>query len=119
MQYSGMVLQHLTEKLGEIGIKDIYCVLFLSVVTCSVPTVSNGSPDKSGTVVYLEKVTYTCQAGYNVSNGNAERTCQSDGALSGTTPTCSSRSYKKKKTHQLKTKVWSANPCLGVVFVRL
>ncbi|XP_052810112.1 deleted in malignant brain tumors 1 protein-like isoform X2 [Mya arenaria] len=57
-------------------------------VTCSVPDVEDASKDSGATIVYNTTVTYTCAESYIVTNGSLVRTCQADGQLDGTSPTC-------------------------------
>ncbi|XP_052810117.1 adhesion G protein-coupled receptor B1-like isoform X2 [Mya arenaria] len=57
-------------------------------VTCFVPDVYNASKDTGATIVYNETVTYACAGGNNHSDGDLVRTCQADGQLNGTSPTC-------------------------------
>ena len=65
-------------------------MLYFSVNTCTVPTVSNATPVPTSTVDYNSMVTYTCQDGYSHTAGDLTRTCKSDGSLTGTTPECTS-----------------------------
>ncbi|XP_060554824.1 uncharacterized protein LOC132715776 [Ruditapes philippinarum] len=61
-----------------------------SIVNCSnieVVTLGTKSPT-SATVTYGTSVTYTCDFGYEISSGDASRTCQASGSLSGTLPVC-------------------------------
>ncbi|XP_052791732.1 sushi, von Willebrand factor type A, EGF and pentraxin domain-containing protein 1-like, partial [Mya arenaria] len=57
-------------------------------VTCSVPDVQDTSKDSGTTVVYNTTVTYTCADSYIVTHGSLVRTCQADGQLDGSSPTC-------------------------------
>ena len=56
----------------------------------NIPGVRNGNktPDKTS-VVCGEKVTYTCNEGFNLV-GDRELECQVDGLLSGQVPRCNS-----------------------------
>ena len=42
----------------------------------------------SSVVNFSTVVTYVCDLGYEISSGDASRTCQANGSLSGTLPAC-------------------------------
>ncbi|XP_052810124.1 deleted in malignant brain tumors 1 protein-like isoform X2 [Mya arenaria] len=58
-------------------------------VTCSVSDVEDASKDSGETIIYNTTVLYTCAEGHIHTNGSIVRTCQTDGQLDGTSPTCS------------------------------
>ena len=67
-------------------------LLYYSVNTCTVPTVTNAIPVPPSTVDYNSYVTYTCQDGYTHAAGNLTRTCKADCSLTGSSPVCTSKS---------------------------
>ena len=66
-------------------------LLYISVNTCTVPTVSYATPAPPSIVDYNSDVTYTCQDGYSHTAGDLTRTCKADGSLTGTTPFCTGK----------------------------
>ena len=72
-----------------------FSLVIFSVVTCDPPdTVGNGTFTPFLSIFnYSSIVTYTCDHGYYISNGNSSRYCTESGTWSGTKPTCSSK-YK-------------------------
>ena len=66
------------------------CIQF-SVITCTVPTVSDASPPPSSSIDYSTDVAYTCQIGYKHTDGDLTRTCQADGTLTGVSHVCTSK----------------------------
>ena len=62
--------------------------LYISVNTCTVPTVTNATPVPASSVDYNSNVTYTCADGYSHTAGDLTRSCNADGSLTGTTPVC-------------------------------
>ena len=70
------------------------CVLYLSGVLCTTDNFPNSSKNPNqASIIYPYTVTYTCAAGYKLSDGSSfvTRSCQIDGSLSGTTPACSGK----------------------------
>ena len=65
--------------------------LYISVNTCTVPTVTNATPVPASTVDYNSNVTYTCADGYSHVAGDLTRSCNADGSITGTTPVCTSK----------------------------
>ncbi len=69
-----------------------------SVVDCdSPPTIGNGSPGSPTRTTYQGTVTYTCDTGYEVSNGVTMATCMAN-KMWGPLPTCS-RMYQIPLLH--------------------
>ena len=74
----------------------LYPCLFVYVcvvVTCPVlqnPT--NGNVQHPSGVEYLSTAQYTCNFGFTESSGDGERTCQANGAWSGTELICLGKS---------------------------
>ena len=64
---------------------------YISVITCTLPTVSYASPSVVSPIEYNTAVTYACQPGYNHTDGDLTRTCQANGSLTGSTPVCTSK----------------------------
>ncbi|XP_052761826.1 deleted in malignant brain tumors 1 protein-like [Mya arenaria] len=60
----------------------------VACIACSVPDVTDASKDTGAAIVYHTTVTYTCAGGHSHTQGNLVRTCQADGQLDGTFPTC-------------------------------
>ena len=71
--------------------------LYFSVTACTVPAVANAAPTPSSPINYNTHVTYTCQTGYNHTDGDLTRTCQADGSLTGSLPVCMSKSQQSKE----------------------
>ena len=65
--------------------------LYISVNTCTVPTVTNATPVPASSVDYNSNVSYTCADGYSHTAGDLTRSCSADGSLTGTTPVCTSK----------------------------
>ena len=65
--------------------------LYISVYTCTVPTVANAIPVPASSVDYNSNVTYTCADGKFHVAGDLTRSCNADGSLTGTTPVCTSK----------------------------
>ncbi len=67
-----------------------YNIILLSAVDCGSPsTIVNGSPGTPTSTTYLRTVTYTCDTGYEVSNGvaTATATCMAN-RMWEPAPTC-------------------------------
>ncbi|XP_052809341.1 scavenger receptor class A member 5-like [Mya arenaria] len=60
----------------------------VTCITCYVPDVDDASKDSGATIAYNATVMYTCAVGHINTDGNLVRTCQTDGQLDGTLPTC-------------------------------
>ena len=70
------------------------CVSSLSGVLCTTDNAPSSSKNPNqASISYPDTVTYTCAAGYKLSDGSSSviRYCQTDGSLSGTTPACSGK----------------------------
>ena len=65
--------------------------LIFSVITCTVTVVSNAMPNSPSPTDYNTDVSYTCQTGYNHTDGDLTRTCLADGSLTGSLPVCTSK----------------------------
>jgi len=63
--------------------------LIISAVDCSTPNNHHTTTVSVPVTTVNAIATYTCAAGYETLDGNAQRTCQSDGTWSGMAPTCS------------------------------
>ena len=61
-----------------------------SVNTCTVPIVDHASASPETSISFNTDVTYTCNTGYTIS-GDATRSCNADGSLTGTEPVCTSK----------------------------
>ena len=60
------------------------------VVTCSEPaSVPDSSRSEEPPYYYSDDLTYTCDLGFELSSGDAIRTCTASGTWSGAAPTCS------------------------------
>ncbi|XP_052076547.1 sushi, von Willebrand factor type A, EGF and pentraxin domain-containing protein 1-like isoform X2 [Mytilus californianus] len=58
-------------------------------IVCTVSeTVPFVTGPTNGSYNYLDKITYSCNIGYEVQSGNLERTCQDDGSWSGSPLVC-------------------------------
>ncbi|XP_063416134.1 sushi, von Willebrand factor type A, EGF and pentraxin domain-containing protein 1-like [Mytilus trossulus] len=58
-------------------------------IVCIVPeTVDFATGPADGSYNYLNKITYSCNRGYEVQSGNLERSCQDDKTWSGSPPVC-------------------------------
>ncbi|CAG2201371.1 CSMD [Mytilus edulis] len=58
-------------------------------IVCIVPeTVNFSTGPTDGSYNYLDKITYSCNRGYEVQSGNLERSCQDDKTWSGSPPIC-------------------------------
>ena len=66
-------------------------LLYFSVNTCTVPSVTNAIPVPPSTVDYNSNIKYTCQDGYTHRAGDLTRTCKVDGSLTGSFPVCTSK----------------------------
>ena len=66
-------------------------IICLFSVTCSASPINNAIPFNAS-IAEGEDVIYACETGYSYSSGNLSRTCTVNGTLSGTDPTCSSKS---------------------------
>ena len=64
---------------------------YISVINCTLQTVSNASPNPATPIEYNTSVTYTCQPGYDHTDGDLTRTCQANGSLTGSLPECTSK----------------------------
>jgi len=62
--------------------------LVCSKVSCGDPGNVALAKKSGSSYVYQAKVTYTCNSGYEVKSGNAQRTCGSNKAWSGSKPVC-------------------------------
>ena len=67
----------------------IYIFTFFIGVTCSEVNVANAakSPDKAS-YTYNEAVTYTCNPGYELTNGDSVRRCENMNTWSDSYPIC-------------------------------
>lgn len=76
-----------------------YCFVFVLDVTCAVPaTVAHSLlAPVADPYLYNTTVTYTCNIGYENTGGSLSRTCEANGAFSGTAPVCSSKFYHAAK----------------------
>ena len=72
----------------------VFNSFYISVITCTLPTVSNASPNPASPIEYNTSVTYTCQPGYEHTDGDLTRTCQANGSLTGSLPECTSKLQK-------------------------
>ena len=67
-------------------------------MTCSEPAnVPDSSRSQEPPYYFNDDLTYTCDTGYDLSGGDATRTCTASGTWSGVAPTCSSRLYASAK----------------------
>ena len=66
------LFSHMVRKLN----KTISYWFIFSVISFTVPTVYNATPNSSYSIDDNTDVTYTCQNGYNHTNGDLARTCQ-------------------------------------------
>ncbi|XP_071123961.1 sushi, von Willebrand factor type A, EGF and pentraxin domain-containing protein 1-like [Mytilus edulis] len=60
------------------------------IVCIVVETVDFATGPTDGSYNYLDKITYSCNRGYEVQSGNLERSCQIDKTWSGSPPVCAS-----------------------------
>lgn len=66
------------------------CGHFSASIVCTVPEpVDFATGPTDGRYNYLDKITYTCNRGYEgISSGNLERSCKDDKTWSGSPPVC-------------------------------
>lgn len=62
---------------------------FLVPIVCAVSeTVPFATGPTNGSYNHLEKITYSCNIGYEMQSGDLERICQDDGTWSGSPVVC-------------------------------
>ena len=70
--------------------KDYCCFV---VVECEAPaSIAHATANPQQSVyVYLNMLTYTCDVGYEITSGDASRTCRETGLWDNTAPNCTSK----------------------------
>ena len=68
----------------------VYHMLNISEVSCGHPGDVQNAHIAGSSYSYQDKVTYTCNRGYQIKSGNTERRCEANKMWSGSQPTCES-----------------------------